>query len=84
MAKYGAKEGPVQESRSAAAIVSPNSFNERNGMPLKATASNSEYLSFVVYVRLVYWLNFRRRIKSRLPFAAIIRLPYSTCFQDKG
>ena len=30
-------------------------------------------------------LNFRRRIKSRLPFAGIIRsLPYSTRFQDKG
>jgi len=28
-------------------------------------------------------LTFRRRIKSRLPFAGIIRkLPYSTCFQD--
>ena len=31
------------------------------------------------------YLNFRRRIKSRLPFAGIIRrLPYSTRFQDKG
>ena len=30
-------------------------------------------------------LNFRRRIKSRLPFAGIIRrLTYSTRFQDKG
>ena len=30
-------------------------------------------------------LTFRRRIKSRLPFAGIIRrLPYSTLFQDKG
>jgi len=30
-------------------------------------------------------LNFRRRIKSRLPFAGIIRrLSYSTRFQDKG
>jgi len=30
-------------------------------------------------------LNFRRRIKSRLPFAGIIRRsPYSTRFQDKG
>jgi len=30
-------------------------------------------------------LNFRRRIKSRLPFAGIIRrLPYSTRFQDNG
>ena len=30
-------------------------------------------------------LTFRRRIKSRLPFAGIIRrLPYSTRFQDKG
>ena len=30
-------------------------------------------------------INFRRRIKSRLPFAGIIRmLPYSTRFQDKG
>jgi len=30
-------------------------------------------------------LNFRRRIKSRMPFAGIIRrLPYSTRFQDKG
>ena len=30
-------------------------------------------------------LTFRRRIKSRLPYAGIIsRLPYSTRFQDKG
>ena len=30
-------------------------------------------------------LTFRRRIKSRLPFAGIIgRLPYYTRFQDKG
>jgi len=30
-------------------------------------------------------LNFRRRIRSRLPFAGIIRrLTYSTRFQDKG
>ena len=30
-------------------------------------------------------LNFKRRIKSRLPFAGIIRSsPYSTRFQDKG
>jgi hypothetical protein len=30
-------------------------------------------------------INFRRRIKSRLPFAGIIRSsPYSTRFQDKG
>ena len=30
-------------------------------------------------------LTFRRRIKSRLPFADIIRrLTYSTRFQDKG
>ena len=36
-----------------------------------------------VYGTLI--LNFRRRIKSRLPFAGIIRrLPYSTRFQDKG
>jgi len=31
------------------------------------------------------FLTFRRRIKSRLPFADIIRrLPYSTRFEDKG
>ena len=29
-------------------------------------------------------LIFRRRIKSRLPFAGIISLPYSTRFQDRG
>ena len=30
-------------------------------------------------------LNFKRRIKSRLPFAGIIRSsPYSLRFQDKG
>ena len=29
-------------------------------------------------------LTFRHRIKSRLPFAGIIRRLYSTCFQDKG
>jgi len=30
-------------------------------------------------------LNFKRRIKSHLPFAGIIRIsPYSTRFQDKG
>ena len=30
-------------------------------------------------------LTFKRRIKSRLPFAGIIRSsPYSTRFQDKG
>ena len=33
----------------------------------------------------VFHLTFRRRIKSRLPFASIIRrLTYSTRFQDKG
>ena len=37
----------------------------------------------VVLIGMV--LTFRRRIKSRLPFAGIIRmLPYSTGFQDKG
>jgi len=35
--------------------------------------------------RSIYLLTFRRRIKSLLPFAGIIRrLPYSTRFQDKG
>ena len=35
--------------------------------------------------RITDVLTFRRRIKSRLPFAGIIRrLPYSTRFQDKG
>ena len=29
-------------------------------------------------------LTFKRRIKSRLPFAGIISSPYSTRFQDKG
>ena len=34
---------------------------------------------------LFHLLTFRRRIKSRLPFAGIIRrLSYSTRFQDKG
>jgi len=34
---------------------------------------------------LLRTLTFRRRIKSNLPFAGIIRrLPYSTRFQDKG
>jgi len=37
------------------------------------------------YVFVTIILTFRRRIKSRLPFAGIIRrLPYSTRFQDKG
>ena len=37
------------------------------------------------YVPLYIHLTFRRRIKSRLPFAGIIRSsPYSTRFQDKG
>ena len=32
-----------------------------------------------------YYLTFKRRIKSHLPFAGIIRSsPYSPCFQDKG
>ena len=36
-------------------------------------------------LRFLVALTFRRRIKSRLPFAGIIRrLPYSTRFQDKG
>jgi len=39
----------------------------------------------VDYSLCVSGLTFRRRIKSRLPFAGIIRrLPYSTRFQDKG
>jgi len=29
-------------------------------------------------------LSFKRRIKSRLPFACVISSPYSTRFQDKG
>ena len=34
---------------------------------------------------IVINLTFRRRIKSRLPFAGIIRnLPYSTLYQDTG
>ena len=34
---------------------------------------------------LIWPLTFKRRIKSRLPFAGIIRSsPYSTRFQDKG
>ena len=40
------------------------------------------------YPRIYFFrfhLTFRRRIKSRLPFAGIIRRsPYSTRFQDKG
>ena len=38
-----------------------------------------------INVTVINPLTFRRRIKSRLPFAGIIRrLPYSTRFQDKG
>jgi len=34
---------------------------------------------------VIFQLTFRRRIKSHLPFAGIIRmLPYCTRFQDKG
>ena len=42
--------------------------------------------SLVMPVNLLSrYLTFRRRIKTRLPFAGIIRrLPYSTRFQDKG
>ena len=42
---------------------------------------------FLMYAGIAVFnsLNFRRRIKSRLPFAGIIRSsPYSTRFQDKG
>ena len=46
----------------------------------KRTCQKSEGISCVSLD-----LTFRRRIKSRLPFAGIImRLPYSTRFQDKG
>jgi len=39
----------------------------------------------VLYIAHRTALTFRRRIKSRLPFAGIIRrLSYSTRFQDKG
>jgi hypothetical protein len=42
-------------------------------------------LHMYMTVRVMYTLTFRRRIKSRLPFAGIIRrLSYSTHFQDKG
>ena len=41
-------------------------------------------ISIEIYTR-VYVLTFKRRIKSRLPFAGIIRSSaYSPCFQDKG
>ena len=42
---------------------------------------------YSISLKITSWqqLNFRRRIKSRLPFAGIIRrLPYSTRFQGKG
>ena len=50
-------------------------------------AGYSKLYTNVSYNFLVteHFLTFRRRIKSRLPFAGIIRrLPYSTRFQDKG
>ena len=38
-----------------------------------------------LHVSVILFLTFRRRIKSSLPFAGIIRrLPYSARFQDKG
>ena len=43
---------------------------------------NNEAVSWVG--RYEHGLTFRHRIKSRLLFAGIIRLPYSTRFQDKG
>ena len=43
---------------------------------------HSKFLKTFLYT---LHLTFRRRIKSRLPFAGIIRrLTYSTRFQDKG
>ena len=51
-------------------------------IPLKWIKRRDSYSSSYTTSTL---LTFRRRIKSRLPFAGIIRrLPYSTRFQDKG
>jgi len=42
-------------------------------------------LNVVADSEIFGFLTFRRRIKSRLPFAGIIRrLPYSTRFQDRS
>ena len=46
---------------------------------------NNQFLSVECNLLSKTGLTFRCRIKSRLPFADIIRrLPYSTRFQDKG
>ena len=52
-------------------------------LPSEAEATNSFRASDEFIIGRT--LTFRRRIKSRLPFAGIIRrLSYSTRFQDKG
>ena len=51
------------------------------------TSTLSEYFYGMIRnnFKPLHKLTFRRRIKSHLPFAGIIRrLPYSTLFQDKG
>ena len=48
-------------------------------------SAKAEAELFPVFVMSPADLTLRRRIKSRLPFADIIRrLPYYTRFQDKG
>ena len=45
---------------------------------------NKELVHFEKTGNSLESLTFRRRIKSRLPFAGIISSPYSTRFQNKG
>ena len=51
----------------------------------KSNSENSLQSSLCLFLLDSLNLTFKRRIKSHLPFASIIRSsPYSTSFQDKG
>ena len=55
------------------------------GVLLVATSDPFSILFTFTFIHTSYKLTFKRRIKSHLPFAGIIRSsPYSPRFQDKG
>ena len=66
-------------------IPGPFRMSYKAGIITISHTSDSKNNDAINYRVLETPLTFRRRIKSRLPFAGIIRrLSYSTCFQDKG
>ena len=66
-------------------LIVQKAYNYRHHLMLRLILYSEFRGHKISCYTLILLLTFRRRIKSRLPFAGIIRrLTYSTRFQDKG